>query len=589
MKRIGMTGRRWLCALVAALALAACGSGEDGTGESAGERPAGTALLGTAGGTVHGTDGARVDVPAGALPADVSISISKDATDAPPVPPGFRPLGNVFAVTPHGARLAAPATVSVPFDASALAADRKPALLKVTPGRPWQLLQDVRVEGGLVSAQVRDFSYFLAVSAPERGWVEVNPPVPPPVTQPAFTLALQTTGWVNLNVLGSNARLVQQPAADQDATVRVEVALPLQSDWADTCWNKDLQVQVVRHTTAIYRLPSDPQAGSNRIAFDPETRQVIATFSPSDARQSGQYALNATFDVWNPRAPASGLAALLGQAADIPANAIVDGVGAQITLEVACMGEGSGFYFWVPQAVWTEEIPAPPIVVARAFETPDLAVTQQPVSQAVYSGQWIQQEAWARSTTSGRALSASWQRAAPNSSVWVDLPVGPGNSANVPTGALYQSQATSAGNLVRIGAYGYTDATRDHGTRLRVRFCLAATATLPQYCVNSREGVLGVSTQYPAPRITTPPRSQTIAVGQTLALDVAYAGFPLPTRVTWQTRTADDQPWADVDAAVWLNQTRPENIPDPNVLNLWDSGSDRLVSTRPLTVADRGR
>ncbi|HNW61616.1 MAG TPA: hypothetical protein PLX45_13280 [Piscinibacter sp.] len=581
--------------LATACLVAACGGGG---GDAAGPadppqaaRPAGTALLGPAGGTVDGQDGARVDVPAGALPAEVSVTIAKDASGAPPVPRGFTPLSDIFAVTPHGARLAEPVTVSVPFDPAALGAGRKPALLKVTPGRPWQLIEAVTVQGNLASAQVRGFSYFLAVSVPESGWFDVNPPVPPPVTQPAFTMGLLPNGWVNLPITGSNARLVQQPAPEQDATVRIEVALPLQSDWGDTCWNGDLQVQVVRHSTGIYRLPSDPPAGTNRIAFDPETRQVIATFRPSDTRQSGQYALNATFDVWNPRPPATGLAALLGQAADIPANAIVDGVGAQLTLEVACMGEGSGFYFWVPQAVWTEEIPAPPIVVTRGFETPDLAVTQQPVSQSVYSGQWIQQEAWARSTTSGRALSASWQRAAPNSNVWVDLPVMVG-SGDVPPGALYQYPAASAGNQVRTGFAGYTDAARDHGTRLRVRFCLAATTTppaQPQYCVNSREAALGVSTQYPPPRITTPPRSQTFPAGQTLALDVAYTGYPLPSTVTWQTRTADDQPWVDVDAAVWLNQLRPGTVPDPLWIGAYVDGNDRLVSTRPLTVADRGR
>lgn len=579
--------------LATACLLSACGGGGSGdtpepTAPPQAARPAGTALLGTAGGTVRGVDGARIDIPAGALPAEVSVTIAKDSSGAPPVPRGFTPLGDIFAVTPHGARLAEPATVSVPFDPAALGPDRKPALLKVTPGRPWQLIDAVTVQGNLVSAQVRGFSYFLAVSAPPGGWVAVNPPAPPPVTQPAFTMALQPNGWVNLPVTGGNARLVQQPAPDQDATVRVEVALPLQSDWTDTCWNGDLVVQVVRHSTAIYRLPSDPQAGSNRIAFDPETRQVIASFRPSDTRQSGQYTLNATFDVWNPRPPAVGLAALLGEAADIPANAIVDGVGAQLTLEAACMGEGSGFFFWVPQPIWTEEIPAPPIVVTRGFETPDLAVTQPPVSQTLYSGQWLQQEVWARSTTSGRALSGSWQRAAPNSSVWVDLPVMVG-SGDVPPGALYQYPAGSSGNQVGIRAVGYTDAARDHGTRLRVRVCLAATATQPQYCVNSREALLGVSTQYPQPRITTSPRSQTFPAGQTLALDVAFAGYPLPTRVTWQTRTADDQPWVDVDATVWLNQLRPGITPDPLWVAAYDTGSDRLVSTRPLTVADRGR
>lgn len=583
----------WFGLLAAACLLAACGGGGSGDAPDPAAapqaRPAGTALLGSAGGTVRGVDGARVDVPAGALAAEVSVTIAKDSSGAPPVPRGFKPLGDVFAVTPHGARLAEPVTVSVPFDAAALGPDRKPALLKVTPGRPWQLIDAVTVDGNLASAQVRGFSYFLVVSAPQRGWVDINPPEPPPPTQPAFTLTLQPNGWVQLPVTGSNARLVQQPGADQLATVRVNVALPTTSEWATTCWNGELEAQVVRYTSAIYRLPSDPQAGSNRIAFDPETREVIARFTPADAQQSGAYTLDATFDIWNPFPPAVGIAALLGQAADIPANAIVDGTGAQLRIEVACMGLVDGWLGLSRREVWTEDVPAPPIVVARAFETPPIAVITQPQGQAVYSGQRIDMEAIARTAGPGRTVSANWQRAAAGSSVWVDLPTIP-YTDTPPRDALYQFGEPAVGNRTATSLIaGFADAARDHGTRLRVRFCLAATATLPQFCTTSREALLSVTTNYPQPRFTTQPRSQTFQSGQTLALDAAFAGYPLPARVIWQTRTADSEPWVDVDQTVWLNAIRPDNIPDLGFYQLFEESADRLLSTRPLTVADRGR
>lgn len=592
MERIGELSLRWLCAGVAALLLAACGGGGGGEGSSepVGERPAGTALLGTGGGTVQGTDGARVQVPVGALPAEVSITIAKDSAGAPPVPTGFRALGNVFAVTPHGARLAVPATVSVPFDPAALGADRKPALLKVTPGRPWQLIEDVRVEGALVSAQVRGFSYFLPVSVPARGSFIVDPPMPPLPTQSAFSLTLATTGFVNLPVTGSNARLVQQPSADQTATVRAQVTLLPTAEWVGTCWNGEMEALVVRHSAAVYRLPTDTQGGTNRIAIDPETRQVIGSFPVAEAVQNGQYTLDASFDIWNPFPPAVGLAALVGQAADIPANAIIDSVAAHIAIEVACMGVVDGWLGPSRRALWTVDLPVPPVVAARGFDTPPAGVTQQPQAQTVYSGQWVAFEATAQYVGSGRSISANWQRAAPGSNLWVDLPMLP-QTDDPPRDALYQF-GTTTGTIGRSATgriWGYADAARDHGTRLRVRFCLPATAALPAFCATSREALLSVSTQFPQPRFTADPRSQTFRVGQTLQLDVSFAGFPLPTRVTWQTRSADDQPWADVDQNVWLNSIRPDNIPDLGFYQSFEDSSDRLLSTRPLTVADRGR
>ena len=610
MKRISVVGRRWIWTLVAALALAACGSGEDGTGEPAGERPAGTALLGTAGGTVHGTDGARVDVPAGALgtgAAQLSINIAKDSTDAPPVPPGLRPLGSMYAVTPHGLQFQAPVTVSVPFDAAALPAGRKPALLKVTPGRPWQLIENVTVDGSLVKAQVTSLSYFVPVSAPFDGWLLQNPVSPPPPTQAALTLRVENSGWTSFPPTGTNARIVQQPAVDQPAQVDWSVVIPEGSDLMQQCWTQDLRVRLMRQSAVVYRLPTDPPAGTNRVAVDPNTDDYVESYRNVTVAFRSLVSSNTATDTWAPRPPSTGLSALLGPAADIPANAIIDSIGSHFRLLVQCVQEGGGsgglFFGDTASVIWEMDNAVPPVVVVRGFTPPRIAVREHPVPRPVFNGQSVE----ANNTPGvegylpmrarmllnfprpqGLQGTASWERAAAGSNAWVAVP-SVLSEAEAPAGGIYSLARADGVLFDETILQGVASAATDNGAQFRARFCLAATATTPAECATSRPATLTVASQYPQPRITTQPRSQTFQAGRTMSLGVAFDAFPLPLVVTWQTRTADDQPWQDVDPAVWLNVLRPGFQYDPFMRQYYDHGGDTLVSTRTLTVADRGR
>ena len=112
--------------------LTACGGGSGGdTGPvAAAPRPAGVAVLGSAGGRVLGVDGASVDVPAGALRGEASVGIARDDTGAPPLPSRFVPAGSTYAVTPHGTNFSQPVTVRIPYDVSALRVDQRPTVMK---------------------------------------------------------------------------------------------------------------------------------------------------------------------------------------------------------------------------------------------------------------------------------------------------------------------------------------------------------------------------------------------------------------------------------------------------------------------------
>jgi Immunoglobulin I-set domain/ZU5 domain len=586
--------------LASAWILAGCGGGDSGGETPPLERPSGTALVGAAGATIEGVDGARVEVPAGALGsggAELSISIARDSTDAPGVPAGFRPLGDMFAVTPHGIHFLQPVTVTVPFDAAALPADRKPALLKVTPGRPWQVIESVTVSAGTVSAQVTSLSFLQPISVPRGGLFVVNPPTQPPPTQASFSMTLENSGWTSLPPTGTNARIFQQSAVDDPALVRWQVALPSASELVQSCWTGDVRAGLVQHTAALYRRPGDPQAGTNRVAIDPSTRESLDGVLVAETLQSRVTSVWANAARWDPLPPGRvGLAALLGPSPDIPADAIVDGVGVQVHLQVSCLEPGTGGWFGnQPNVVWVHETGIAPIVVARGFEPPPIAVVVHPQSRSVLEGQYVSDdpiEAFHQlnftPTTSVPLGTARWERAAPGTDNWQPVPTALITDPP-PNGTLYSIARSDGALPAQTRLLGQALAARDNGWRYRARFCLAGTASAAPACATSRPATLRVSTQYPQPRFTTQPRSQTFQSGQTLSLTAAFAGFPLPARVTWQTRSADDQPWQDVDTGTWLNQVRPDAIPDLAFWQAFSDGADTLVSTRPLTIADRGR
>lgn len=158
---------RWIWAGSLAACIAACGGGGgDDEGASAPLVPpvAAQPVIGAAGGTVTDASGAAVVVPPGALTTDTTIRVAMDSTGAPVLPSALVAAGNTYVVTPHGGEFAQAAEVRIPVGAVALQPNQVLKLAKAQPGGEWEVLDDSSVQGGVLSAQVGSFSYFVPVT-----------------------------------------------------------------------------------------------------------------------------------------------------------------------------------------------------------------------------------------------------------------------------------------------------------------------------------------------------------------------------------------------------------------------------------------
>lgn len=131
--------------------LVACGGGND----------AAAPMIDAAGGTVRGTAGAQVVVPAGALAQATAVAVMQSASGAPPLPAGPAPVGEVFAFTPHGTRFAVPATVTVPFNANQVPAGAALALYKTDVAGQWNAVPGASINAASATAMVDSFSWFV--------------------------------------------------------------------------------------------------------------------------------------------------------------------------------------------------------------------------------------------------------------------------------------------------------------------------------------------------------------------------------------------------------------------------------------------
>jgi uncharacterized delta-60 repeat protein len=146
------------------LGLAACGGGGDETVPPPSPPPPpppppGT-VIGAAGGTVTGPNGAKVVIPAGALSSDTRINIELVTTGTPALPTGYTSKGQVFAFTPHGTTFAQPVTVTIPFDPAVVKAARAPGFYKTNAQNQWGRIPNAVFGDTSVSAPVTSFSHF---------------------------------------------------------------------------------------------------------------------------------------------------------------------------------------------------------------------------------------------------------------------------------------------------------------------------------------------------------------------------------------------------------------------------------------------
>jgi uncharacterized delta-60 repeat protein len=148
------------------LGLAACGGGGDETtpppapSPSPSPPPPPGTVIGAAGGTVTGPNGAKVVIPAGALSSETRINIEVVSTGVPALPAGYASKGQVFAFTPHGTTFAQPVTVTIPFDPAVVTTAHAPGFYKTNAQNQWGRIPNAVFDADSVSAQVTSFSFM---------------------------------------------------------------------------------------------------------------------------------------------------------------------------------------------------------------------------------------------------------------------------------------------------------------------------------------------------------------------------------------------------------------------------------------------
>lgn len=113
--------RRWLHTLMLGLSLALFGCGEDAeckcadSSVDAGLTQTAVMKIGPKGGFVQHESGAKVEIPEGALKAEITVQIA-EIPNPPPFKAGREKAGKAFAFTPHGTQFEKEVTVTVPFE-----------------------------------------------------------------------------------------------------------------------------------------------------------------------------------------------------------------------------------------------------------------------------------------------------------------------------------------------------------------------------------------------------------------------------------------------------------------------------------------
>jgi hypothetical protein len=161
-------------------------------------------VVGAAGGTVTTSDGVSVEIPAGALAGDVTITID-EVSDAP-TPSGATSLGKTIQLGPEGQAFASPVTVKLPWSGPS----NVPVEIAHAPrgGSNWTALTESSdFDATRVWAETSTFSWFQPVvyqGAPDT---------------PIILDKDNPTGWVKLIALESSPDLTLQGTGFRADTV----------------------------------------------------------------------------------------------------------------------------------------------------------------------------------------------------------------------------------------------------------------------------------------------------------------------------------------------------------------------------------
>lgn len=157
----------WLMACV--LLLSACGGGGGNGTETPPAIERVTAVIGPAGGTVTGPDGAQVVIPPGALRSNTTIGIARSGAGAPMRDAFWPAPAATYEFTPHGIAFETPVTIRLPVPAGTTG----PTAWMASTDADWQE-SEATLAGGFASVQRNTFSWGMVIAA-----CSSNPADPP--------------------------------------------------------------------------------------------------------------------------------------------------------------------------------------------------------------------------------------------------------------------------------------------------------------------------------------------------------------------------------------------------------------------------
>ncbi len=555
----GSPWRRGLAAWIIGLStglLVGCGGGGDPAAEPPAAAP-GIATLSIEGGRVVGADDASIQVPPRALTRPVTITIARDATDAPPLPPHLAPAGAVFAITPHGTRFAEPATVRLPFDTGRVAAGDRLALLKADLNGAWRLINDVTLDGNHLVAAVDGLSYFVPVLT--RWPIEVVPAPPPGDAR--FTFELLNPSYAPLvSAPGTTARLRQQPNPGDAASIQVTWNVPttaaLLANPLCTTNGGSIFLRLDYGTATVYRLPGE--AGSRLLRGSSWSTEDIGNVLASQYGTTMSYGTQVDLISYRHR---------FADRPNAPPGSIDDGPALTLDLQVSCLG------VVMPSATTT-------IAITAGYPDADTYLLGQPQPVAIREGDDLHVPDVPVYTTR-----APWAR------YWeVSDTSGTHFTRTNGSGSLTED------GLLQPGVYGFAyDTLRerlvgralaaDNGRLFRTVVCTTSSFFPGSNveCVTSNPARLTVTAVPPTPpRFNLQPPSASYEAGQWLRISAGWEAAPAPGAVNWQVRASPGDAWQTVDPALYEVTTSTGSA------STWRGTTSLDLRARALATSDNG-
>lgn len=497
--------RRWCAswATVALVALSGCGGGGGG-GQPATSPPpadpnAASTTVGSAGGTVANAAGVSLTIPAGALPADTTIRIAKDATGAPTLPtdPGLRAVGDTLALTPHGSTFSSDVTLSVPAPSVTLASNEQLALAKAQPGGQWEILDTTQQSGQLV-AQVKSFSFVVVVVVsyplPVYQLAPLDLQVGSPTCDGGPCSSYQGLGPTAISVpVSSNGG---QLPSSCGSSKRPAVAITfnrwfLGSNLGPTTITVEMPTAGVKNAGVTLPMPSNGVS----ISF----KRLCTPGGAGYSSGGGSFPIRWSF--------ASGRTS-----------------------------DGALYIYQWPQSSTAVAGTATQLTAQLLVNRPN--VTSLPV-------------------TNDQEGEVHWESSRDGGQSWRSE--GYSREADGTRQPLTTSTPSFPDWLVWASSHGITPTLADNGSLWRLKACwVDVTVTTPTLCVTSSPLALTVLPSADPPGYSQQPRDMTVLVGQTASFTAVAQASPAISGWQWQSRSANSTgAWADIAGATAATYTTP--------------------------------